>query len=95
MHVHSAAKAFERGHELFATFTLVHASSLRSLYSVAHCYMGVYTGRQFRQWRLLRTHRDGEQPKNPDIQWCGQACIVAAKVCKEHGLSMAMSKQKE
>ena len=38
---------------------------------------------------LETTHRDNEQPKNPDIQWCGQACIAAAKVCKEYGLSMA------
>ena len=38
---------------------------------------------------LPTTHRDAEQPLDPSVQWCGQACLSVAIICKEHGLAMS------
>ena len=38
---------------------------------------------------LEPTHQDAEQPLDPNVQWCGQACISVCMICKEHGQSMA------
>jgi hypothetical protein len=38
---------------------------------------------------LETTERDAEQPMDPSVQWCGQACIAVCMICKEHGIAMA------
>jgi hypothetical protein len=38
---------------------------------------------------LPTTHQDAEQPLDPNVQWCGQACLSVCMICKEHGLAMA------
>ena len=38
---------------------------------------------------LEPTHQDAEQPLDPNVQWCGQACISVCMICKEYGQSMA------
>ena len=38
---------------------------------------------------IATTEDDAEQPKSPDVEWCGQACIAVAVICKQFGLSVA------
>ena len=35
------------------------------------------------------TEDDAEQSEDPSVQWCGQACISVAMICKKEGIDVA------